>query len=173
MKGLIGLVALVLLAEEPQILRPTDGAVVKPGELTVIARAGGLSLDGKPVASKEHAPGVWTAVVNPALGEHQLKLASGAAIRFRVSTDGATYRVHPPAATCEACHAVKNGAWEFRTAVLESSCSACHDLKNFAVTHSHNTTTLADCQTCHDPHGSSAKFHLKMPKQTACKQCHG
>lgn len=169
---LIALVALSLAADEPQILRPAEDAVLKPGEFTVITRAAGISLDGKPVPAKQHAASVWTAIINPPPGDHELR-AAGSAIRFRVSDKGATYRVHPPAATCESCHTVKNGAWELRTAALESSCSACHDLKNFAVTHSHNTTTLAECQSCHDPHGSSAKFHLKLPKETACKQCHG
>jgi predicted CXXCH cytochrome family protein len=26
---------------------------------------------------------------------------------------------------------------------------------------------------CHNPHGSTEKAHLKMAKETACKQCHG
>lgn len=171
-RSLIGLLAFSLCAEEPVILRPNNGAFLKPGEITVISRGAGLSLDGKAVAEVKRAPGVWTAAINPAPGEHQLKASTGPAIRFRVSPDG-TYRAHPPAAACETCHAVRNGAWELRTAALESACSTCHNLKNFAVGHSHNTATLADCQNCHDPHGSQAKFLLKMPKQTACKQCHG
>jgi predicted CXXCH cytochrome family protein len=166
---------LLLSAEELPILRPTDGAVLKPGELTVIARSGGLSLDGKPVKATERAKGVWSAVINPPPGEHELKLSTGQAIRFRVDAGSATstYRVHPPAATCETCHAVKDGAWQLRSAVLETTCASCHDLKKFPVTHSHNTTTLAECQSCHDPHGSAAKFHLAIPKEVACHLCHG
>jgi predicted CXXCH cytochrome family protein len=169
----IALFAFLLTAEEPAILRPSDGAILKPGELTVIARQGGLLLDGKPLKTTERAPGVWTAPINPPPGEHELKSSAGQAIRFRVDAQAATYRAHPPAAACETCHAVKNGVWELRVAALESACASCHDLKKFPETHSHNTTTLADCQTCHNPHGSAARFHLLMPKEVACKQCHG
>ena len=42
----------------------------------------------------------------------------------------------------------------------------------FKVTHS-NDEVLADCVLCHNPHGSTEEFHLKMPRETACKQCHG
>ncbi|MGH9659758.1 MAG: cytochrome c3 family protein, partial [Bryobacteraceae bacterium] len=53
------------------------------------------------------------------------------------------------------------------------SCFSCHDAKAFAEPHSHNAETLVECQTCHEPHGSTEKTHLKMRKQVACKLCHG
>jgi predicted CXXCH cytochrome family protein len=174
--------ALMLTAADPSaapaILRPVDGAVIKPGAFLLIARGSGkaeLHVDGKPVAAAEVGPGAWTAALQAAPGNHEALWKTPAGehrIHFQVNAAG-SYRPHPPAAACDSCHAVSAGAWALKGVSVESSCSVCHDLKSFATGHSHNTETLAECQMCHDPHGSAVKAHLKLPKATACKQCHG
>lgn len=162
----------------PAILRPPDGAVVRQGAFLVIARGSGpseLHVDGKRIPATEVGPGAWTASVQALPGDHEALWKTPAGehrIRFQVNAAG-SYRLHPPAAACDSCHAVSGGAWALKGENVESSCAGCHDLKNFAAVHSHNTENLAECQMCHDPHGSAAKGHLKLPKSTACKQCHG
>ncbi|MBI3665609.1 MAG: hypothetical protein HY236_05180 [Acidobacteria bacterium] len=156
--------------------------------VSVIARglAGSkLQLDGKPVVSAAPATGVLAATISPATGLHELALVTSGGSQksqFFVRTGSAAeppdgwkaYRPHPPGATgCDTCHAVKNGSWAFRAQALSAVCFQCHDQKAFAEPHSHNERLLADCQSCHDPHGSTERFHLKLPRETACKQCHG
>jgi predicted CXXCH cytochrome family protein len=63
--------------------------------------------------------------------------------------------------------------WSFQRASIGSSCFACHERAAFPKIHTHNTDILAECQSCHLPHGSAVKGHLKLAKDTACKQCHG
>lgn len=162
----------------PTIIRPADGSQLPTGDFLAIAKARGeveLILDGKAAATAKPAADVWTAGLKLAEGPHELILRSSAGerkIRFRAAS-GAAFRVHPPAAACASCHAVQDGAWTLKGASLEGSCASCHNLEKFAASHSHNTETLAECQMCHEPHGSDVKFHLKMPKVSACKQCHG
>ena len=178
----IGLAALILASASPSvvpaILRPPDGAVVRQGAFLLIARGSGkaeLQIDAKPLPAVEVGPGAWTASIQASPGDHEARWITPAGehrVRFQVNAAG-SFRIHPPAASCEACHTVSDGAWALKGASVQSSCAPCHDLKNFAASHSHNTETLAECQMCHDPHGSAAKAHLKMPKATACKQCHG
>jgi predicted CXXCH cytochrome family protein len=178
--ALVLLLAATVLAqntsEGPRILRPSDKAALPPGPLTIIARgAGSLLLDGKGVSAKALNGGMVFAEVTPRGGLHELSFA-GHKLRFFVGpgapADFRPYRIHPPAgAACETCHVVREGAWEFRGA--GSSCFGCHDQKKFPVGHTHNAEVLSECGLCHDPHGSAEKFHLKLAKETACKQCHG
>ena len=140
---------------------------------------GTILFDGSPIPTKERAPGVLTFVLNPSIGRHTLELrfeGGSNAITFHSGDfpeKGKPFRFHPPAATCETCHAVKAGAWSFKSDLLETTCEGCHILKEFAKTHTHNTGQLAECGMCHNPHGSTESFHLKYPRNVACKQCHG
>jgi len=179
--GLV-LLALVCLAQEPAgdaILSPADQSVIASGPVRVIARgAGPLLLDGKPIAAERPAPGVLAASVTAPAGTHEISLGSQK-VRFITGSGAAPkdwkpYQPHPPAlAGCDACHAVKDGAWAMRRPSLIGICFACHDRGKFPPVHSHNVDVLVECQTCHNPHGSAAKGHLRMTKEVACKQCHG
>ena len=178
--------AVVLMAQEPanpnRILRPTNGASLAIGKLegiAKVAKVGTVLLDGSLIPTTEKAPGVLTFILNPPAGRHTLELrfeGGREVINFdsgELPEKGKPFRLHPPAATCETCHAVKSGAWSFKSDLLETSCAGCHNLKDFAKTHTHNTGQLAECGMCHNPHGSTESFHLKYPRNVACKQCHG
>ncbi len=182
------LVALALFAalgcaEEITIFRPSDQSAVPAGPLSVVARVSGkaeVKLDGKPVTATQPALNALTATVMPSPGRHELTVLAGGVEKKVVFFAGAgapadwkTFRPHPPAATCETCHAVKDGAWAFKNATLADSCFGCHEAKQFPAIHSHNTEVLAECQMCHNPHGSTEARHLKLKKELACKQCHG
>ena len=173
-----GIGVLVAAVCAGQILRPVDQTVLKAGPLSIIVRgAGELRLDGKALTAKQPASGVLTATVAPAGGRHELTLGDQK-LQFFVGAAKAPagwkpYRPHAPAASCDTCHAVKDGAWGFKGAKLSTNCFGCHEQKTFASPHSHNAEVLAECPLCHNPHGSAEKFHLKMPRDTACKQCHG
>ncbi|MBI3698631.1 MAG: hypothetical protein HY238_27805 [Acidobacteria bacterium] len=183
----LGLAAGLCLAqapEGPRILRPADQSALPAGPLSVIARGdekSQLLLDGKPLEAKRPFATVLTATLAPASGPHTLTLATAGAeqkVQFfagpKPPAGFQPYRPHPPAAaTCDTCHAVKDGEWGFKGTVLSENCFGCHNQKTFATKHSHNEETLAECQLCHDPHGSTEKFHLKMTREIACKQCHG
>ena len=184
------LVAIAAAAQEtgPRIFRPMDQTVVAAGPLSVVARTGGkgeLLLDGKPVAATEPGPNALTAALKPSPGMHDLKLVSDGdpvVVRFFVRDAGNAaeapkdwleFKSHPPSAGCDACHAVQDGAWGFKGDTLASNCAACHEANAFPEIHTHNTVTLAECQLCHSPHGSTAAKLLKLKKELACKQCHG
>lgn len=160
----------------PAILRPAGQSALPPGPLAIVARgAGPLRLDGKPVAATSPGPGALSATVTPGPGVHELSLGDQK-LRFFIGPGAPAgfrpYRLHPPAATtCDTCHAVRDGEWEFKGAA--ASCFGCHDQKKFPVGHTHNDEVLSECGLCHDPHGSAEEFHLKLAKETACKQCHG
>lgn len=169
------------VSAQPQFLSPLTQAVVAPGQLRVVAKGAGkgqLFLNGKPVETASPVAGVFSAELKLAAGRHELLLKSedgeAKAVVFAGSEHQGwnVFRQHPPVATCDTCHAVKNGEWATKRASLAPLCFACHERGRFPVTHTHNTDTLADCQNCHLPHGSQAKAHLKMAKETACKQCH-
>ncbi len=185
----LAFVASLCLGQEdkgPAILRPVNESVVKPGALSVVARVEGpsrLLLDGKAVAFQSPAPGVLTAKVNLNAGPHELSLEGKSdSVKTRIFAASpsspapagwAEFRVHPPTAACDACHSVKDGAWAAKGASTAESCSACHNLQKFPQTHTHAVSVLEECQLCHEPHGSKALRHLRFPKETACKQCHG
>ncbi|MBI1790148.1 MAG: hypothetical protein HYR60_21660 [Acidobacteria bacterium] len=180
------LAASLCLCQEPagpHIFRPADQSVIA-APLVIVARGSGkaeLRLDGKPILTTQPGPSALTATLKPGPGLHELILADGGAERkvsFFVpgaanAPDWKLFKPHPPAAVCDTCHAVKDGAWDFKGATLAQSCFACHDSKPFAAAHSHNTETLAECQMCHHSHGSTSARHLKMRKELACRQCHG
>ncbi len=180
----LALVALWALGETPpgpMIFRPADQSVIQAGPVSVVAKGPAdakLELDGKPVEAQHPAAGVFAAIITPTAGRHQLSLA-GRSIQFFVGASGVPegwkqFRAHPPAAVnCETCHAVNQGAWDFKGGTVAENCFECHQQQSFPKVHQHNPEVLADCQLCHNPHGSTAKFHLKMAKETACKQCHG
>jgi len=168
--------ALAQAPEGPRLLRPADRSALPAGPLTVVARGDGpLVLDGQPVKTARPGPGAIAAELTLAPGPHALSFA-GQSIRFFAGPNPPAgylpYRLHPPAAaSCDTCHVVRDGAWDFRGAA--SSCFGCHDQKKFPIGHTHNAEVLAECGLCHDPHGSTEKFHLKFARETACKQCHG
>jgi predicted CXXCH cytochrome family protein len=171
-----------LSAQEGAIfLSPLPDSAVPVGPLRIVAKgtgAGRLLIDGKPAETVSPAAGVFRAEVTLARGEHELALESKDGLaKIRVFSGEAhggwkAFRQHPPAATCETCHAVRNGEWTLRRASLAPLCFTCHERGKFPLSHTHNTDILADCQTCHLPHGSQVKGHLLKPKELACKQCH-
>jgi predicted CXXCH cytochrome family protein len=152
-----------------QILRPVDQSVLETGVVKVVAKgdATKLVVDGKQAATTD---------LKLAQGMHELALGDQ---KIRVFVKGAepppdgwtVFRTHPPAAACSACHVAKEGGGEVKS--YETSCAGCHQLANFAKTHTHAPTVLEECQLCHQPHGSTVRFHLKLTKEIACKQCHG
>ena len=160
-------------AAEDRILRPADKSAVKPGPLSIVAAGTGtLLLDGKPVVERPPAPGVHSAVVTLSPGAHEIALGAARAAVF--AGPGAPagfkeFRQHPPAAACDTCHTVAAGAWEIK----DGACFQCHKREDFVRPHQHNAEVLAECQLCHNPHGSTEKAHMKMRKELACKQCHG
>lgn len=179
--------AVACFAQEPAgpgFLRPLDQTVLPAGPITVVARTAGkaeLRLDGKPIAASQPAANVLTATVNPAPGRHELAFddqkiqffARTAANAAGAPQGWSEFKTHPPAASCDTCHAIKEGAWTFKNDVLGDTCFGCHNAKQFPGVHSHTSETLAECQMCHLAHGSTVKGHLKMKKELACKQCHG
>jgi predicted CXXCH cytochrome family protein len=176
-----GLTMLLLLAPlaggEEQFFRPANDTFVKNGPVSVIAKgAGELRLDGKPVKSERPVADVVTANVTPGAGAHTLSLGS-TTIRFWVGqpTDPVykEFKPHPPVASCDACHVVKDGEWQIKGGSAGENCLGCHDRAAFPKIHQHNPEVLQDCQLCHFPHGSAAKSHLRVLKAAACKQCHG
>lgn len=183
----LALVALMCFADDapqPAFLRPLDQTVLPAGPLAVVARTAGkaeLRLDGKPVTVTQAAPNVLTATVNPAPGRHEMAMGPQKVQFFvRTAANAASapqgwgeFKTHPPAATCETCHAVKEGLWSFKSEILADSCFGCHNAKQFPALHSHTSEVLGECQMCHSPHGSAVKGHLKMKRELACKQCHG
>jgi predicted CXXCH cytochrome family protein len=166
----------LMLALAAVIVVPPHQSVVKPGPLTIIAKAPEVRLDGKRVGAVEVAPGIVRATADPPPGTHEIA-AGGETVRFFVGTGAPAgwkeFRPHPPGAACEACHARVSGAWEIRGGVLSGRCFQCHDQKAFPKAHQHNAELLADCQLCHQPHGSTETMHMALPRETACKQCHG
>jgi predicted CXXCH cytochrome family protein len=178
-----GLLAALCCAQEITIFRPADQTVVPPGALSVAARVAGkaeLMLDRKPVPAAQPAPNALMASLKIAPGRHELTVSSGGVERKiaffagpGAPADWKPFRPHPPAASCDTCHAVRGGSWAFKNEVLADTCFACHEAKQFPAIHSHTPEVLAECQLCHSPHGSTEARHLKFKKEVACKQCHG
>jgi len=189
-KGLLGSLALIAVAgfaqqpEGPRILRPADDSVLEPGPVSLIARTDGkgkLVLDGETLAARQPAAGVLTADLAPSPGRHELVLTVGGRthrIQFQIGTDPAPpadwklYRAHPPSASCDTCHGVTGAVWTIKGEAPASGCLSCHDAVSFQTFHTHASEELQDCGLCHDPHGSTAKRRLIMPKAVACRQCH-
>ena len=171
------------LPEQTGILRPTDQSILEGEQVQIIARSGELWLDGESLRERQ-APATRQAFsIKVPSGRHVLMWKEGEAvqtIRFIVTTSGnvavppgwRVYRAHPPQAECDNCHAGENPGDLKKLTVVET-CATCHESTTFAAVHAHQEEVLAECVLCHDPHGSTAKFHLKMSRETACKQCHG
>ncbi|MCI0627368.1 MAG: hypothetical protein L0387_37945 [Acidobacteria bacterium] len=171
-------------AEKPGILRPTDQSVLATGSVQVIARAGGeVSLDGKLIRAQQPAAGRQALSVQVLPGRHELiwkNAGTQQKIQLFVSTPGGlaapagwkVYTPHPPQAECQTCHAEEKQEG-FKMSTVAETCFTCHQQKTFAAGHAHNDEVFAECVLCHNPHGSAEKFHLKMSRETACKQCHG
>ncbi len=139
-----------------------------------IAAGAELKVDGAAVAVESPHAGVATAELKLAPGAHSITLGDQT-VKIAVGTpeDGmAHFRSHPPTATCENCHAVRNGRWRFLRASLSNVCSNCHAKDAFPAKHTHTMDLLPDCQMCHDPHGSTVAGHMKMSREKACQQCH-
>lgn len=172
------------LAEETVVLfAPMNESVVAPGNLRVVGKAAGkaeLLLDGKAVRFESPAPGVVHAELKPGPGLHELLLkgeggeAKAAFFSGKEHGGWKMFRPHPPieGIGCDTCHAVKNGEWAMKRATLSPICHTCHDLSAFPKIHTHDTGTLADCQNCHYPHGSTAKGNLRAAREVVCRQCH-
>ena len=171
--------ALVVAQDPPPILAPPEGAVFSAGSaVRFIARGdGALKVDGQAAETKSPHTGVHTAELKPAAGAHTIEFG-GQTLKIFVGPAASApegmkaFRPHPPANQCETCHAVRNGNWRFIRASLSNVCSACHAKEAFQAKHTHEMAVLADCQLCHNPHGSTADKHLKLSKDAACKQCH-
>jgi predicted CXXCH cytochrome family protein len=173
--------ALLLTAQDAGVTNihsPAAGSVWT-GAVRIIARVDAgqkLLLDGNPVEAAAPAPGVALASMKLAAGAHEISLGAEK-VRFHVGAGApagfAPFREHPPvAAGCDSCHAVKEGAWALKRASLSGICFQCHDREAFPKAHTHVYGTLADCQMCHNPHGSAAAGHMKMTKAKACTLCH-
>ena len=102
-------------------------------------------------------------------------------IQFIVKTSANTvvppewkaYTAHPPQEECQNCHAGKQPGdfqEDYRCQRPASAVTSKTLLQPVMPT---TTEVLAECVLCHNPHGSTEKFHLKMTRETACKQCHG
>ena len=181
----VALVAAAPAAEEAgRIMRPAPRSIYPPGEVDIAATApaGKLELDGRPVAAAQPFPDVWHAKVKPGAGLHTLALSwegGRQEVQFFVGSAGGPaapagylpFRPHPPGADteCTQCHELSpRGRFRFKT----GACFDCHQSEGFAKVHTHEPAQLAECGLCHNPHGSTAKAHLRYPKETACKQCH-
>jgi predicted CXXCH cytochrome family protein len=169
--------------EKAGILRPTDQAVLETEEVQVIARPGELWLDGKSLKEQSTQAMRQALSLRIPAGRHELIWKNGDThqrIQFvvRTSTNSVVppewkaYRAHPPQAECQNCHAGRQPG-VFKKATIAETCVTCHEQSAFAAGHAHNVEVLAECVLCHNPHGSTEKFHLKMTRETACKQCHG
>jgi predicted CXXCH cytochrome family protein len=172
----------------PRFLRPFPESVVDSGPLAVIAKgkAGAtLLLDGRAIGANSPGPGALAVTVTVTPGRHELTVrdetgTTTIAIFVRGPKDAGpegwkNFQAHPPPAlkaTCQTCHAVKDGQWTFAGESLAANCFACHQREKFSTVHTHEPPVLRDCQMCHLPHGSTEARHLKMPPKASCEQCH-
>ncbi len=175
---MIGLLLPAAAGKEGKIVRPSDGAILPGGQISIAARGPGarLELDGKILPAHEPFPNVFHAQVTPAPGEHSLALVWDGGrqqIRFFVG-DGAPegfdlFRLHPPLAVdCQTCHTLSRRG-RFRS---KGSCFRCHNKTTFVDSHQHAPHVLRDCGLCHNAHGSTVADHLIVSRDTACKLCH-
>lgn len=173
-------------AQDPDqagILRPTDQSVLETEEVQIIARAGECWLDGKSIRKFQTQNPRQALSIRLSAGRHELVWKNGDAhqrIQFVVTGSESAvvpagwkvYRAHPPQSECQTCHAGDQPA-DFKKSTVAETCFTCHEQKAFAASHSHNDEVLAECVLCHNPHGSTERFHMKMTREIACKQCHG
>ena len=170
----------VTAQDGPVLLRPVHKSVLPPGQHDVVARAASVTVDGKAITGTQHTPEVFSGRVQLGEGKHVIRAGSEIAEVF-VTKDPTSapdgfklFRPHPPGvSSCDACHVAKGTRWAIKNGVVGDNCLTCHDAGKFPQTHTHTPQVLQDCQMCHKPHGSVDFFHLKLPKEQACKQCHG
>jgi predicted CXXCH cytochrome family protein len=170
------------LAQEvarPRIMRPVDMALVPAGAVEIIAAAedGSLEIDGKPVDAERPFPGVLRARPELSDGPHKIAVAGRdgrSEIRIHAGAgapaDFRPFREHPPQTSvpCTQCHEVsRRGRFRFK-----GGCFDCHRQSEFAKVHTHVPDALSQCGMCHNAHGSSAKGHLTLSKEAACRLCH-
>ncbi|MCS7024587.1 MAG: hypothetical protein NZV14_07280 [Bryobacteraceae bacterium] len=167
--------------QPPRFLAPQDQSLVSPGPLRILAQGSGplrLLRDGEVVPLTSPAAGVYFAELSLSPGRHELQLEAEtgvARIQLFAGEDHPfwkRFRPHPPAASCELCHALQKNSWTLKRPGVPALCFHCHARGRFPLTHTHNTDLLADCALCHAPHGSAAVAFLTKPKETVCKQCH-
>ena len=170
--------------ETAGILRPTDQAVLETEEVQVIARPGELWLDGKSLKERQTQAMRQALSLRIPAGRHELIWKNG-----DTSSENSIHCQN----LCEHCGSARveslqgasssgrmselsrgKGSREFsRRSPLQRHASRVTSKSTFAAGHAHNDEVLAECVLCHNPHGSTEKFHLKMTRETACKQCHG
>jgi predicted CXXCH cytochrome family protein len=172
----VSVAALACVAqEESAILAPPNHAAFDKGPVRIIARSGEIKVDGAAVKVESPVSGMATASLELAPGPHEVSVGKDV-VRVFVGAGAPTgfkpFRPHPAMASCDNCHAVKDGEWVFKRASLATVCSRCHARDKFPAKHTHEMGVLADCQICHDPHGSTEVGHMKRAKEVACKQCH-
>lgn len=176
------LISVLAAQSPPEVFAPANHSVVPPGPFKFIAKSPGkthVTLDGAELTVASPAPGVVRSEFKLSPGSHEIVARNESGETrievFAGKTHGEfqPFKLHPPVATCETCHAVKQNSWALRRASLAPICASCHPQNRFALIHTHNTDLLAECQGCHMPHGSTAAKLLKQPKETACRQCHG
>lgn len=161
-----------------------DGQELKPSALPRTERVPAHAL----------AKGIWlppVLIVIRSLSPGPHKLSAGdTTVQFFVCDENGNktppgqwsrYRAHPPPrsreVTCIACHKLSD---QQRFTDMDSAfsrakpsaCFNCHDRGNINLRHAHSFESLAFCQLCHDPHGSSDDKLLKMPAAKACTLCH-
>ena len=161
-------------------MRPADGSAFRRGSpISIVARGpdARLELDGQELTSERPFPGVLHARTTPSAGPHELSLiwpAGRQQVRIFVGKGAppefSTFLEHPPLPVgCTQCHGLsRRGRFRFK-----GGCFDCHKEEAFASTHTHNSQVLEECGLCHNAHGSTVKAHLIVPREKACKQCHG
>ncbi len=186
--GGLGLLLLLLVVssawaqfqdEVGKIMRPTDGAVLPLGEVSIVATApaGKLELDGQAIEAEEPFPNVFHATLTPSEGEHRLALVWDGGrkeVRFFVGEKAPAafkpFQHHPPvpAVECTQCHGLsRRGRFRFK-----GGCFDCHEKETFVSVHAHPIHDFVECGQCHNAHGSTAAKHLMLPREIMCKLCH-
>ena len=171
--------------EKAGILRPTDQAVLETEEVQVICsprRSSGWTAN--PSKNDRHRRCGRLFLFESQLGRHELIWKNGDThqrIQFVVRTSANTVvptRVGKLTGRILLRQNVRavtraNSREISRRSPLQRHASP---VTSKALLQPVTPTTMkscAECVLCHNPHGSTEKFHLKMTRETACKQCHG
>ena len=184
MRRLLGTLALAAAAwaaeDASKIMRPPDLSAHPSGAVDIVATApaGRLTLDGKPLAAEQPFPNVFHATIHPAPGEHTLELqweGGSKQTRFFVGANAPDefkpFRQHPPLAgvECTQCHGLSSrGRFRFK-----GGCFDCHTQEQVLAKHPHEAHVLERCGDCHNAHGSTTDALMMLPREAACKLCHG
>lgn len=174
------LAAAAWAAGEAKLMSPPDNAWFAEGPVRVVARGEGarIEFDGDLLQAEERFPGVWEAQVEaPSAGEHTVALVvAGERLEAHIAYGPEkpqgyeAFRSHPGMALeCAQCHGVsRRGRFRFN-----GDCFQCHTNDQYSAKHPHPKHVLERCGDCHNPHGETATALLSMPKETACRLCHG